>query len=133
MSHDFEITPSIRNIPVSKDTVIEVVPSENTKTIQNSIAENFDKILSLASDIIEIKKMKEQTEAISRKMEEYRKCLLTEAEAYISKKNADTDHMIRKMQVVREFMRDFYQYNHTNLSGDDFSRIITSIVNEMGK
>ena len=78
--------------------------------------------------------MKVQSDAVIRKMEEDRKNLLAEAEAYATKKNADANGVVQKMQIVRDMMRDFYECNtNANLSGEDFSRIISSIVSEMGK
>ena len=137
MSRDFEIVQSRRKSPtVYQGDVIDspCLSSQNNSRIGAAIADNFGRILDLASDIVEIEKMKVQSEAVLKQMEESRKNLLAEAEAYATKKNADTDSVIQKMQMVRDMMRDFYQYNNNaNLSGEDFSRIISSIVSEMGR
>lgn len=134
MSRDFEIVQSRRNTPVVDQGDVMVLPSSQNSRIGDAIADNFSQILDLASDIVEIEKMKVQSEAVLKQMEESRKNLLAEAEAYATKKNADTDSVIQKMQMVRDMMRDFYQYNNNaNLSGEDFSRIISSIVREMGR
>ena len=135
MSRDFEMVKSIRNTHEVDQKNVTVFPSyQDNSRIGDVIADNFGKILDLASNIVEIEKMKVQSEAVLKQMEESRKNLLAEAEAYATKKNADTDEIIHKMQVVREMMRDFYQYNNNaNLSGEDFSRIINSIVSEMGR
>lgn len=135
MSHDFEVVQSKRNTPaVECGDVIVSSPFQNNSRITDVIADNFGQILELAFNVVEIEKMKVQSDAVIKQMEESRKNLLAEAEAYARKKNADTDGVIKKMQVVREMMRDFYQYNNNaNLSGEDFSRIISSIVSEMGR
>ena len=137
MSRDFEIVQSRRNTPtptVDQGDVTVLPSSQNSSRIGDAIADNFGQILDLASNIVEIEKMKVQSEAVLKQMEESRKNLLAEAEAYATKKNADTDSVIQKMQMVRDMMRDFYQYNNNaNLSGEDFSRIISSIVREMGR
>jgi len=135
MSRDFEIVQSRRNTPVVDQGDVTVLPSsQNNSCIGDAIADNFGQILDLASNIVEIEKMKVQSEAVLKQMEESRKNLIAEAEAYATKKNADTDSVIQKMQMVRDMMRDFYQYNNNaNLSGEDFSRIISSIVSEMGR
>ena len=135
MSHDFEIVKSKRNMPVVDQEDITILPSSsNDSRISDAITDNFGQILDLASDIVEIEKMKVQSEAVLKQMEEARKNLIAEAESYAAKKNADTDSVVQKMQMVRDMMRDFYQYNNNaNLSGEDFSRIISSIVSEMGR
>lgn len=132
MSRDFEVVKSRRNISsVKKDDVTIITPKQNLQ-MGDAIADNFGQILELASGIIEIEKMKVQSDAIIRQMEESRKNLLAEAEAYALKKNADTNGVVQKMQTVRYMMRDFYQYNNNSkLTSEDFSRIISSIVSEM--
>ena len=73
------------------------------------------------------------TKSITRSINEL-KNLLAEAEAYAVMKKAATDSVIQKMQLVRDMMRDFYQQNtNANLTGEEFSRIISSIVSEMGR
>lgn len=133
--HDFEmVTTSRRPIKVCQGEVVDPPLVQGQSRVGAAIADNFGRILDLASDIVEIEKMKVQSEAVLKQMEESRKNLLAEAEAYATKKNADTDSVIQKMQMVRDMMRDFYQYNNNaNLSGEDFSRIISSIVSEMGR
>lgn len=135
MSRDFEVVQSKRNTPsVDQGDVTVISPSQNNFRVGDVIADNFGQILDLASNIVEIEKMKVQSEAVIKQMEESRKNLLAEAEAYATRKNADADSVIQKMQMVRDMMRDFYQYNNNaNLSGEDFSRIISSIVSEMGR
>ena len=135
MSYDFEMVQSRRNAPVVDQSDVTVLPaSQNHSRIGDAIADNFDQILDLAFNIVEIEKMKIQSEVVLKQMEEARKNLMAEAEAYATKKNADTDGVTQRMQIVRDMMRDFYQYNNNaNLSSEDFSRIISSIVSEMGR
>lgn len=133
MSRDFEMVKSRRNIPSPKQDDVTIISPRQNSRMEDAIAENFGQILELASDILEIEKMKVQSDAVLRQMEESRKNLLAEAEAYATKKNADTNGVVQKMQTVREMMRDFYQYNNNSkLTSEDFSRIISSIVSEMG-
>lgn len=97
------------------------------------LADNFDSIIKLASDLVEIKKMKVQSEAILKKMAEDRKTLLAEAEAYAIRKNADTNDVVQKMAIIRGMMQDFYAQSNQQISGEDFRIIITEIVEQMGK
>ncbi len=97
------------------------------------LANNFDNILELAGSIVEIQKMKVASEACLAKMAEDRKRILEEAQAYATKKRADTASVVERMNVIRSMMQDFYAHNQGNLSGDDFCKIITEVVNQMGR
>lgn len=134
MSRDFEIVPSRRNTSAVEPPDVTILsPSQNSRIV-DAIADNFGQILDLASGIVEIEKIKVQSDVVLKQMEASRQQLLSEAEAYAKKKSADTESVVNKMQMVRDMMRDFYQYNNNaNLSGEDFSRIISSIVSEMGR
>lgn len=108
--------------------------SANTpQTITQAAAQNFGKILDLAGSVIEIKKMKVASDALLAKMEEDRKQLLAEAEAYVEKKNADTRSIVERMNVIRLMMQDFYQQSNQQITSEDFRQIITSIVDQMGR
>ncbi len=97
------------------------------------LANNFDNILELAGSIVEIQKMKVASEACLAKMAEDRKRILEEAQAYATKKRADTASVVERMNVIRSMMQDFYAHSQGNLSGDDFCKIITEVVNQMGR
>lgn len=100
----------------------------------NAVADNFDNILKLASDLAEIRKKQVQSQADLAKMQEERKWLIDEAEAYAMKKNADTKSVIERMTVIRLMMNDFYlNASHSQITSEDFSKIITEIVNQMGR
>ena len=101
------------------------------KTLKEAAAENFDKILGLASDIISIKKTQVQTEAMVAKMEQDRMYLLAESEAYVAKVKADTASVVDKMTIIRYMLQDFYKQSNQQISGADFKEIITSIVEQM--
>ena len=73
----FELTNSIRNLELSDNTG----NNQYGDKLGDAVAENFDKILDLASDIVEIRKMKIQSDTVIAHMQETRKQLLTEAEA----------------------------------------------------
>ncbi|SNS70043.1 hypothetical protein SAMN05446037_101776 [Anaerovirgula multivorans] len=107
-------------------------PSTRTDRILDASIDNFDKILDLAFDIVEMGKMKIQTDAIIRKMGEDRKYLLAEAEAYVMKKQSDTDQMVEKMNFIKDMMNQFYKHNDNKISGDEFSKIMCDIVKEIG-
>ena len=97
MNYDFEVVDSRRNrgeVEPSGKNPIKL----NTR-MQDAIADNFGNILELAANIVEIEKMKVQTDDVIRQMEEKRKDMVAEAESYAKRKNADTDSVIQKMQM----------------------------------
>ena len=104
-----------------------------TKTKLDVVSEGFDNIMKLATEITEIKKMKTQGERILQKMDKDRELLMTEAQAYAEKKNADTKSVVDRMNVIRGMMQDFYAQSNQQITGEDFRVIITEIVNQMGR
>ncbi len=104
-----------------------------TKTKLDVVSEGFDNIMKLATEITEIKKMKTQGELILQKMDKDRELLMTEAQAYAEKKNADTKSVVDRMNVIRGMMQDFYAQSNQQITGEDFRVIITEIVNQMGR
>lgn len=118
---------------LDNNTVIIDNGSNASDRLLNSVADNFGNILNLANDIVEIKKMSVQSEAIIAKMKEERAILLAEAEAYAKRKNADTTSIVEKMKVIQAMMKDFYQFNNSNMTSEDFSKVITEIVTQMGR
>lgn len=104
-----------------------------TKTKLDVVSEGFDNIMKLATEITEIKKMKTQGELILQKMDKDRELLMTEAQAYAEKKNADTKSVVDRVNVIRGMMQDFYAQSNQQITGEDFRVIITEIVNQMGR
>lgn len=134
----FEIKESGSRMP---STTTQTTPStvQNTKELtkgekaMDMLSNNFENILNLAGSIVEIQKMKVASEACLAKMAEDRKRILDEAQAYAVKKRADTSSVVDRMNVIRSMMEDFYAHSQGNLSGDDFCKIITEVVNQMGR
>ena len=107
-------------------------PTKGDKAM-DMLSQNFGRILDLAGEMIEIRKLKEVTEAQLKLMEENRKQLIDEANAYAIKKRADTDSVVGRMTIIKEMMQDFYVHNNGQMTGEDFCKIITEIVNQMGR
>ncbi|GKU25196.1 hypothetical protein [Clostridium folliculivorans] len=128
----FEFVESRRMKKVSNNDNGPVVVERGNKVV-DKVVDNFENILSLAGDIVEIKKMQVQSDAILAKMKEDRENLLAEAKAYAERKNADTNSVVEKMKVIQSMMKEFYQFNNSNMSGEDFSRVISEIVTQMGR
>lgn len=131
-----EIKPTDNSVINVGSEDVEVVPKKEqyvgVDKLAGAAADNFPRILSLAEGIAEIKKMQVQSEAVLKQMDKQRENLLAEAEAYVKKKNADTNDVVEKMKVVRDMMNDYYKYSgNANISGNDFRMIISDIVNSM--
>lgn len=133
----FEIIESGSRTPAKTSSNTPTVTKNGNVTkgdkAMDMLSNNFDNILNLAGSIVEIKKMKVASEACLKKMAEDRKRLMDEAQAYAIKKRADTNSVVDRMNVIRSMMQDFYAHNQGNLSGDDFCKIITEVVNQMGR
>lgn len=99
----------------------------------NMLSDNFGNILNLVSNVVEIKKMEVVSDALLKKMEEDRKRIETEAQAYALKMGADTTAVVERVNVIREMMNDFYKHSNGNLSSEDFCKIISEVVNQMGR
>lgn len=132
-----EIMDESTRMPVERQTT-DVSKCEQ-KTVAKSdkamdiLQENFGNILKIATDMVEIKKMRVASEAVLSKMAEDRKRILAEAEAYALQKRADTSSVVERMNVIRLMMQDFYANNDGNISGEDFCKIITEVVSQMGR
>ena len=133
----FEIIDDQTSIVEQPKVEISKPGQENQQVAQKTkldvVSEGFDNIMKLATEITEIKKMKTQGELILQKMDKDRELLLTEAQAYAEKKNADTKSVVDRMNVIRGMMQDFYAQSTQQLTGEDFRVIITEIVNQMGR
>jgi histidinol dehydrogenase len=134
----FEIKESGSRMPATTtQTTPSTVQNTNVQTkgekAMDMLSNNFENILNLAGSIVEIQKMKVASEACLAKMAEDRKRILDEAQAYAVKKRADTSSVVDRMNVIRSMMQDFYAHSNGNLSGDDFCKIITEVVNQMGR
>lgn len=111
-------------------------PTTTGKTAGDVISENFESIVNLASQYMEIKKGKVETDNQVKLLEQARKQLVTEAEVYCMKKDQETKDVVQRMMIIREMMNDFYaaaQQSQQPITSADFRIIITEIVNQMGR
>ena len=133
MSDDFEIVPSSRDEVDIEDYKSIVLPSKQDKEkIVTAVANNFERVLGLASEILEINRIEVQTDAIVKILEEKRKMLNTEADVYVKKVNADTNAVVSKVEMIRILMQDYYKYGQDKICGEEFSKIITEVIHQMG-
>ena len=129
----FELVESSRNVPVEQKESQKKNSVSNSSKMVDALTTNFGTILELVGNVIEIQKMKVASDAVLAKMAEDRKKLLDEAQAYALKKRADTSSVVERMNVIRSMMQDFYAQSDRNMSGEDFCKIITEVVNQMGR
>ncbi len=107
--------------------------SNQSDKMMNAVADNLGNIINLANDLVEIQRMKVHSDAILEKMKEDRANLIAEADVYAKRKNADTSSIVERMRVIQEMMKDFYQYNNSNMTGEEFSKVISDIITQMGR
>ncbi len=127
---DFEIVPSDGEITFPKrnsDTDIQ-----GKEHLADAIADNFERVLDIATSIVEIEKINAQTNAYVSILEEKRKNLIAEADAYVKRVNADTQATVSKVEIIQRLMQDYYQSGKNTMNSEDFSRIISEIIVKMG-
>uniref|UniRef100_UPI003F4B6030 hypothetical protein n=1 Tax=Brachyspira catarrhinii TaxID=2528966 RepID=UPI003F4B6030 len=136
---DFELKKSTRTVKKTDNTINpEIVKDsniifkgENADKLISAVSDNFDTILQIASDIVSIQKMKAQSEAIIRELDAKGDYLIKEAQAYVAKKEAETNQVIEKMEVIRMMMNDFYKAENPKITGEQFSNIIIQFIDKI--
>ena len=127
-SFDFEIVPSTRGGLGNKSHQ----GSAGHDNLLSAVADNFGRILDIATTVAEIQKMQVQADACIGLLREQRRMLEQETETYVEKLNAETGATINKVEAIRRLMHDYYCSGYTKLSGDEFSKIISDVLNHMG-
>lgn len=132
-----EITPE-KNLAVQQPDVIITKPKipQTGKSVGDVVSENFESIINLASQYLEIKKTKTETDNQVKLLEQARMQLATEAEVYCLKKQQETNDVVQRMNIIRGMMADFYEAAQKcaqPITSEDFCKIITEIVNQMGR
>lgn len=115
------------------DNVVEVIEYNSGSKLVGAVTDNFDTILELAKNYADIKRMKAESEIKLAEMDAARERLLAESEVYVKQKEIETKSIVERMEVIRAMMNDFYQHTSGNMTSEDFSTIITEIVNQMGR
>lgn len=135
----FEIQKSTRRIPTEYVDVqqVDVTRPANGNSpstgeiVARGFADNIPAMIDLAKDIVSIEKMKAATDGQVRILQEKRKELLDEAEAYVRKQNADTNKMISKGEQIRLTLEQVFSRVGDKMSGEDLAKTISTIVESM--
>lgn len=133
-NNDFEIVPSTRAVPSPQShpqNPAQISPGLDKLAV--AVADNFGRILDVASSITEIEKMKVQANVYVAQLREQRMMLEEETRAYVAKVEAETDRTIQKVEVIRRMMQDYYRFGQNKLSGSEFSKIISDVLDQMGE
>ena len=125
-NYDFEIVPSSRNGIRKNDNV-----SRGVDKLAGVAADNFDRLMDVASAFAEIQKMQVQADAAVSMLREKRLSLEAETSAYVRRLRAETDASLGKLEIVRCMMKDYYHSDQTKLSGEEFSRLILDVLNSL--
>lgn len=121
-SYDFEIVENTRG---------ELDKSSNCDRLVGAVADNFGRIMDIAATIAEIQKMEVQVNGAISMLREKRLMLEQETEAYVKKLNTETDATIKKVELIRRMMCDYYNAGQSKLSGEEFSKIISDVLEHM--
>lgn len=141
MAKDFEVRKTTRRMMDNKIEHVtgEVVDNQKNNSsisgkdqLLGAVADNFDRIVDIASSIVEIERLNAEADAHIRELEEQRKMLSEEADAYVKVLNAKTHNTVSKAEVVRQMMKDYYIHGKDGLSGEEFSKIITDVIAKIG-
>ena len=127
-SMDFEIVPSTRGRLANEMQY----SSAGLNKLASAAADNFDRILDVATTVVEIQRMQVQADACVALLREQRLMLEQETEAYVKKLNAETDATVNKVEVIRRMMHDYESSANSKLTGDEFSKIISDVLDHMG-
>lgn len=127
-SMDFEIVPSTRGRLTNEIQY----SSAGLNKLASAAADNFDRILDVATTVVEIQRMQVQADACVALLREQRLMLEQETEAYVKKLNAETDATVNKVEVIRRMMHDYESSANSKLTGDEFSKIISDVLDHMG-
>lgn len=125
---DFEIVSSSRRPLAGRAS-----SSNGLDNLADAAANNFDRILDIASAMVEIQKIQTQANACIGMLREKRLLLEAETEAYVNRIRAETDATVNKAEVIRRMMQDYYSIGRHSLTGDEFSQIISDVLNHMGE
>lgn len=134
MNDDFDIVTSTRGeVDLEANKGIGLLSGQDKEQLVLAVANNFETVLGLASEILEINRIEVQTEAIVKVLEEKKNLLIAEADVYVKKVNADTNAVISKVEMIRLMMQDYYKYGQDKMSGEEFSKVITEVIHQMGE
>lgn len=133
MIKDLEIVTGKRSRSLSNVNDKPVYPEVLGSRVTDAVVDNFDKILDLASDIVDIQKMKVQSDAVINQMREQRERLKEETNDYVNRVKAETDKTVSHMEIVSKMMQDYYNCGGNNkLPAEEFSKIIIQVINKLG-
>lgn len=133
-SNDFEIVPSTRTaLSPEKPAGGPAAVSPAVDKLAGAVADNFGRILDVACAITEIEKLKVQADVYVTQLREQRLMLAEETRAYVTKIEAETDRTVKKVDVVRRMMQDYYRFGQDKLDGSEFSKIISDVLDHMGE
>lgn len=95
--------------------------------------DNINRILNIVGEMVSIQKIKELTKSQVTLLEQQRKTLQEETDAYVRKLRESTNGRIEKAKVIERMMSDFYQNSDGKLSSDAFQAIISKVIDNVFK
>lgn len=132
--NDFELEDiPTSSAPVPSTSKSPSIISPGVDKLAGAVADNFGRILDIASSIAELEHMRIQSDIYRNELREKRLLLAEEAKAYIDSRKVEIDGTVDKLNCIRLLMRDYYRYGHYSLSSEDFSKIISNVLDRLGE
>ena len=133
------VKPDLITIP-NKGTKMQQAPASNVSKALDIVGDNFESIVGLATEIVNLRKMKIQTKATLQIMESKRRDLEQETESYVRKLKAETnstldimDKNTANLKVISVMMNDYNKQSNPSIPSDDFKSLIESILEKVMK
>lgn len=99
-----------------------------SKQLGYAVANNLDKIIGIANDIVEIKRMQVQSDAVIAKLNAETERLRAEADNYVIMKGADTKNAVEKMDALRRMINDINASPKSNVPPEVLSELLRIVL-----
>lgn len=123
---DFEIIPSSRDGHMPSPA-----NGQGMDRLAGSVADNLPRIINLAEEVVEIKRMYANSDIYCQELREKRALLRAQTEAYVKIVEARNKVKINIVEVIRGMLNDYYRSGGTNLSEETFSKIVIEILHSI--
>ncbi len=130
MSDDFEIVKGTRNSEVGravKEAIGGLSDASKDKLVDGVVG-SMPEIINLAGQLVDIKKINAESDAVVAEIEAKTEALRVETENYVKRVEADTNKTLSKTEQYRILLNDFYKNNNGAMSGEVFAEIMKNII-----
>lgn len=94
----------------------------------HAVADNLDRIIGIANNIVEIKKMQVQSDAVIKQINAETERLRVEADNYVKMKGADTKDAVDRIDALRRMINDINASPNNKVSSSDLNDLLRTIL-----